>query len=366
MHDSVLTELERLERRKRRAYLIASVLLAGVIGVNALTAPGPFTWVYLVTWAAGVVLVALLPLLFSTRVPLRVTEVALFFTGSVIVFVGLTEYLFPEGPMLDRALALVGTQYWTVGIMIILAFVMLGRRGGLLLGSLVWVASAGLTTLGYIRQTAAGYALHPLNLVLPRLHVMLMVVLVLVWVLTGMREHYHRALERAEVLATQALTDPLTGLSNRYAAEQRFAAEFANAARSGQSLSVLMFDLDHFKQINDTHGHDAGDEVLVAISRALREELRSGDLLARWGGEELVALLPGAGLSGAVNLAERCRVAVAEARPLRLEVTVTVGVAEHLPGESARTLLQRADTALYQGKSLGRNQVVVATSPTSS
>lgn len=139
------------------------------------------------------VLVALLPALLSARVPLRITEVARFLTGSVIVFVGLAELLLREGPMLDSLPGLLGAQYWMVGIVMILAFVMLGRRGGLLLGSAVWLASAAMTALGLVQQAAAGHRSGAIELALPRLQVILLVLLALVWVLAGMREQYHRA-----------------------------------------------------------------------------------------------------------------------------------------------------------------------------
>lgn len=113
----------------------------------------------------------------------------------------------------------------------------------------------------------------------------------LVWVLAGLREQVHRALERTDLPTNRALTDPLTGPTNRNAAQERSAAEPAGAQRSGWPLSVLRLDLDHLKRIRDRHGFDARDQVLVAVSAAIRAQLRTGDLLARWGGEELVALM---------------------------------------------------------------------------
>ncbi|MBK1736241.1 hypothetical protein CKO15_13405 [Halorhodospira abdelmalekii] len=362
----MVTELERLERRKRRAYIIGVVLLAGLIGSNALqvtlqVAAPPINWVHIVTWSAALVLVALLPALLTRRVPLLPTEIGLYVTGSVIVLVGLAELLLVrDGPVLDRLPLLLGLQYWALGILIIMGFLMLGRWGGLILGTLVLATSAGLTAITIVGEASAGHPTQELLFALIRMHVLLLVVLVLVWVLTGLREQIDRALERADLLANLAMTDPLTGLANRYAAEERFGAELANARRSGQPLAVLMLDLDHFKRINDSHGHDAGDQVLVSISKAIQAEMRGEDLLARWGGEELVALLPHTDLDGAAYLAERCRAAVAGARPLNLMVTASIGAAELAPDESYRSLLQRADLALYRAKSSGRNQVVLA------
>lgn len=176
----------------------------------------------------------------------------------------------------------------------------------------------------------------------------------------------------AERLKQIGLTDPLTGAHNRRYLEQRLLEEAGRALRGGFALSCLFLDVDHFKRINDTHGHLVGDWVLREIAARIKSQLRLSDALARYGGEEFAALLVQTDESVAAGIAERIRRAVAET-PFRmvdgsqLAVTLSVGVAsvgETLGGDSpeavARTLVDAADRAVYRAKQAGRNQVVLA------
>jgi len=178
---------------------------------------------------------------------------------------------------------------------------------------------------------------------------------------------------RSELVRTRelALRDDLTGLANRRALESMLADEVTRSLRHGHSLSVLMADVDHFKQINDTYGHRAGDEVLRELARLVADKLRSIDKAARYGGEELFVMMPETPVAEAQRVAERVRSAVAEHTfvvdpeddepPIPLRLTASLGVAG-LP-ESAATLealVEVADRALYDAKHQGRNRVVVA------
>lgn len=176
------------------------------------------------------------------------------------------------------------------------------------------------------------------------------------------------ALEGARLLrevSRLAEVDDLTGLPNRRRLLTLGEQELAVAARYGRPLSVCLLDIDHFKEVNDTLGHAAGDEVLREVARRLASELRTPDLLGRYGGEEFLALLPET--PDARELAERLRAAVA-ARPVvsragTISVTVSAGVAARLPGDaSLPTLVERADAALYEAKRAGRNRVASASS----
>jgi diguanylate cyclase (GGDEF)-like protein len=167
-----------------------------------------------------------------------------------------------------------------------------------------------------------------------------------------------------EELARLARKDPLTGLPNRRALDEELARAVARAARAGTPLSAVALDVDHFKRVNDLHGHGAGDAVLAAVAARAAAALRAGDLVARTGGEEFVVLLPGANLARAAEAAERIRAAVADEAVvvggIALSVTVSLGCAELLPGdEGGRSLLARADARLYGAKSSGRNRVSV-------
>jgi two-component system, cell cycle response regulator len=161
-------------------------------------------------------------------------------------------------------------------------------------------------------------------------------------------------------LAEQALTDDLTGLANRRHGEHQLDRHVALCVRNGQDLGVIRVDIDHFKAINDSHGHQAGDRVLAEVARRLADAVRGGDELARWGGDEFVALLPNTDRAGVVRAAERLRAAVAAA-PVelgedRVEVTISAGWS-HWAGDTAGDLLARADRALYAAKEAGRDSV---------
>jgi two-component system, cell cycle response regulator len=164
-----------------------------------------------------------------------------------------------------------------------------------------------------------------------------------------------------------AWTDPLTGLRNRRSFLEQARVEVARASRYGSPLSFLLFDVDHFKVINDTHGHAGGDCVLAALGRLLGTVLRTPDIPARWGGEEFVIALPNTGLEGARVAAERVRHAVeelvVESAGKQIPVTVSVGGATFRQGESLDSLTDRADRAMYSAKVAGRNRVAIDAEP---
>lgn len=165
--------------------------------------------------------------------------------------------------------------------------------------------------------------------------------------------------------ATQsALRDPLTGTGNRIAMDQTLQREIDMARRHMQPLSLLMLDIDHFKRINDNHGHSAGDEVLKAVAASIKGQLRNVDMVFRFGGEEFLILLSNTSREAAAMVGERLRYATqaqdywADQTPI--ELTVSLGCSTLLPGESAESLLRRADSALYVAKREGRNRLAMA------
>ena len=168
-------------------------------------------------------------------------------------------------------------------------------------------------------------------------------------------------------LERQASTDLLTGLPNRRALAERFAAESARAQRRSEPLSLAMFDLDHFKRVNDTYGHAGGDAVLRGVGELCIRSFRGVDVAARVGGEEFAVLLPGADAQQAGAVMQRFTALLAAAPATigdqSVLVTSTVGVAQRQPGEDLDALMARADTALYAGKQAGRNRVVLAPAP---
>ena len=170
------------------------------------------------------------------------------------------------------------------------------------------------------------------------------------------------SLDKAE---RRANTDTLTGLPNRRAFDDFLRASQVSAMETGAPLSVLLIDIDHFKKFNDDFGHGVGDQVLRLMANALRQRVREQDLPARYGGEELVVVLPGAERDVCEEVAERIRRSVAECRITRRStgellpgITVSIGVAQFRPGESTAQLIERCDDALYLAKRIGRNCVV--------
>ena len=179
------------------------------------------------------------------------------------------------------------------------------------------------------------------------------------------------ALEAARlhrIVSNQALVDGLTGLANRRACEETLNAEVARAERFPGPLAVVVTDLDDFKEVNDRFGHQAGDVVLREFATLLRESVRDIDLASRWGGEEFLLVLPGTGLEGAAQVAERIRRALKERVTLSVDgapipVTASFGVAAYPEARTAADLFAAADDALYRAKRTGKNRVSVAAEP---
>ena len=165
-------------------------------------------------------------------------------------------------------------------------------------------------------------------------------------------------------LRQSAMTDPLTGLLNRRAMDAELTIARARAIRHEQPYALMMADLDHFKRVNDAHGHEVGDEVLVELAHRLERTVRTEDRVARWGGEEFLLLVQDADEKGAMNVAEKIRRVVAQT-PFAtsagaLQITLSVGLAIYDEATPADDLVAQADHALYQAKQNGRNRVETA------
>lgn len=179
--------------------------------------------------------------------------------------------------------------------------------------------------------------------------------------LVAVIETLHDLTERKimeEALIRLATTDTLTGIYNRGKVEELLRQEMARAVRYGSPLTILLFDLDEFKKVNDSHGHSVGDQVLKEVAATVGRQIRATDMLGRWGGEEFMVLCPGIVADDAVVMAEKLRKQV-EALPLG--ITISCGLAGFLPGESMDGLINRADKALYAAKNSGRNSVRLGT-----
>ncbi len=181
--------------------------------------------------------------------------------------------------------------------------------------------------------------------------------------LFGLADDTARLRRERDAATAEAGHDPLTGVFNRRALQQRLETLLAQAQATGHPLSLAFIDIDHFKRINDDHGHAAGDQCLGELVRRVRASIRVGDALARYGGEEFVVVLPGMTGVEALAWAERLRLDVANV-PFRVgakstQISASLGVCEWMPGERIDALIECADRALYRAKNGGRNQVVL-------
>lgn len=184
--------------------------------------------------------------------------------------------------------------------------------------------------------------------------------------LIGMQRELARSERRLRASEAQLLelsqTDPLTGLANRRRLEQFMQEAMQRWERHGEACSLIMLDIDHFKHINDSYGHDTGDAVLCHIARLLRGAVRAIDLAARVGGEEFILLLSALALDAAVDCAERLRRQIVTQRPpgVHDDISASFGVVQYCAGDDLTSLLRQADAAMYLAKSEGRNRVQVA------
>ncbi len=171
--------------------------------------------------------------------------------------------------------------------------------------------------------------------------------------------------DRLESVRKESLTDQLTGIPNRKAFDSELEDSIERAIETGEPLSLVMCDIDHFKNFNDTWGHQTGDQVLRLVANCLSENVKGRDTAARYGGEEFVVILPQTGLSGAVNLANQIRSKVESKKLVKKStgdilgvITISAGVAQYEPGETAVDFIRRADACLYAAKRGGRNRVL--------
>jgi diguanylate cyclase len=173
-----------------------------------------------------------------------------------------------------------------------------------------------------------------------------------------------------EAIRAESLTDPLTGLGNRKYFDRSIDAAVQNAFANGEPLSLLMFDIDHFKSFNDSYGHLTGDQVLRLVGMSLKQSIKGQDITARYGGEEFAVVLPNTGLRQALTVADHIRRAVM-AKELKKKstgeilgrVTVSVGVSMLKPGDDTDALIERADACLYAARRNGRNRVICDVDP---
>ncbi len=175
--------------------------------------------------------------------------------------------------------------------------------------------------------------------------------------LSQINEMLNKKTKKYEQMASM---DQLTGLYNRYKFTELFVSLYSTMTKRNNEMSLIMMDIDHFKNINDTYGHNVGDKVLVDLSLILKKHFRNVDIIGRWGGEEFVALMPTANMENSKKIAEKIRLAIKEAKLLDdLQVTASFGVTQIKMGDTLEAIIGRADDALYEAKKSGRDAIKI-------
>lgn len=177
----------------------------------------------------------------------------------------------------------------------------------------------------------------------------------------AMKNKVEELYSMTNTLEQKAYKDNLTGINNRENFEDIFSLEIANAKQNNITLSLIIFDVDNFKLVNDTFGHQAGDIILIDLVDLVSDNIKNGDIFARWGGEEFVILTPSTDLAGACNLAENLRklVQLHSFSYVENQMTLSFGIAQLSSEDTKKTLFEKADGALYEAKKNGRNRVEV-------
>ncbi len=299
------------------------------------------------------VLAALLLATWRRWLPQRVVEMICLLFGVLMCALCMALCLY--WPRYGAGIDLQPLYLW-IPVMYVFAFALADSRTGLRL-SLGILALFLAVSLPYLwHDIDAPYANFTVQL-----HVVSAALVAALYFFAGYQRHLQLAQLTVDELAQLSQTDELTRLPNRRHLGALLQAELGRVAREGGRLAVLLFDLDHFKAINDEHGHDTGDEALRALAIRAAQGIRDGDVLGRWGGDEFVALLPHLDADEALGRTRALCDHVA-ATPLHgsLRATISCGVAVAQPGDNGDSLLRRADAALYAAKRAGRNQAAGA------
>jgi diguanylate cyclase (GGDEF)-like protein len=242
-------------------------------------------------------------------------------------------------------------------IIYFLAFLMFTTRKAMLASAIVFVLLLIPTIVLVLMNGLRSHEVVDLHALL-QIHFSHAIYIPLLSGIALLKEHYVGASARANAFAQLATTDYLTGVANRRSAEQSLDQAISRAKRYQRNLSIILLDIDSFKQINDTYGHSAGDHVLIQLVQIIRTQLRSSDICGRWGGEEFIIIAPETSATQALLFAERLRAQVASQDIFPTgRFTASFGVSAMKPDDTVASLVKQADKALYLAKQNGRNRV---------
>lgn len=344
---SSISYFPQLQSGKRKLYLIG--LFGGIpsmvwvwlrlgAGDPFIHYAYPFLMGNAALWAVG---------LLWKRIPLHWIEywmqtfIAVFFFAKYVYFL----FLHPD---LQAGWREIEAVFWVISMIYIIGYILADHHFALRL-SIVY--SALTLMLGFLRFWSQDTSL---LLELVRLETRVLAISFLTFFLAKIKDDLANSQRERDVMEELANTDYLTRLPNR----RSFAGILARRMKFKKPFALLLIDIDHFKQINDTYGHESGDVVLSRVGHAIRAHQRPGDSVARWGGEEFVVLMEEAEREHALLAAERLRIVIESLCPQDIPVTVSIGGTLRLADDTLESLFQRADSLLYAAKAQGRNCVV--------
>ncbi len=287
--------------------------------------------------------------LWRRLLPMRVIDMAcLLFAASLCA---LCMALRLYAPVLGAKIDIQPLYLW-IPVIYVFAFTLTGHRASLRLSLAIMALFVAISGPYLLQWPVAPHANFTFQL-----HMVSAILVAALYFFSSYQHRLQAAQLTVDELARLANTDALTGLANRRRVTEVIDAELVRARRYGHAFSVILIDIDHFKRINDRHGHGVGDAVLVALAARAQEVLRDVDMLGRWGGEEFIVVLPETDAAQTLGKA-RALCAHIAGRPLAgaHRISISCGVAGVQPGDGADTLLQRADRALYAAKNSGRNR----------
>jgi diguanylate cyclase len=357
---NVLGMARRAQSQKRRIYL--TLLGLGALGAAIALVVNVADGTPEPTIAVASVLTLLLTFVLAVltrnpRVPLAAVEASIFVTFTVVVIGNLGFGLYLGSGDTGAVEGAKAVLHW-VPALFIFAYIAFGTTtaGWAALG--VFVAVVAVTAPAAFVGGMGG-AFGPNSApAMVQVYLAYVVALAALSFFAGVQQRLVAWRDAAHEMRLMALTDPLTGLANRRWGEEQLEQELLRASRYGRTFAVVMLDIDRFKALNDTHGHGAGDRVLIDLARRLRNLLRATDHVVRWGGEEFLIIAPETRLEAAVELADALRQRVAsEALGDGHRTSVSLGVATYHPGDVSLTMIERADAALYRAKRGGRDRV---------
>jgi diguanylate cyclase (GGDEF)-like protein len=348
-----------IDSAKRKLYLLATPI--GVLVILAVWAIGliqkrlPFPAIVVLPALASFFLLLVL-LLWQQLISQRTFELALYL---LVVSYGLMEFIIILESILHRDGSFNPDFIIWLPFVYILGFLTLKARRALVISIVFYVITLALGLAGWAYFRVSGLAF-PNTFLLVQVYLAGIFYIAISYLIALVMERYDSERIMADDMSRLAKTDALTQLDNRRVLAQCLKEEVKRAERYKQPLSVLLFDLDKFKRINDYFGHNTGDEVLQEVARQLRENLRTSDPFGRWGGDEFLCLATNTTRDQALELAERLREAVQRCvyEPVG-QLSASFGVTAYLPGDTPETLIRRADLGLYKAKASGRNRVIV-------